>query len=328
MTHTELQTIGGKPVLRFERLLPHAPQKVWAAVTEPDQMRHWFPAAVETDLVVGAPMRFRFEGEDDVTPDPMRNGEILELDPPKVYAFRWSEDVLRFELLPDEQGCLLVFTHVLAGGPLGRLAAGRNAAGWDTCLDALGAALADRETPAVGGFAHAPSEMVERIEAYVGLFGLDEGEVTEDGDAYVVRFARDLVWRPIEDVWALLTEGQAPQTGQPPPQRFTHGYVEAGTVTAVEAPEELEYTWLHDGATAGKVRFVLVQDDAFGNRVELTQTIPGRLADRRAEALAAWHTHLELLFAAVQGQVRCWPEGRTEELTQRYRSRLEAGGPG
>ena len=110
--------------------------------------------------------------------------------------------------------------------------------------------------------------------------------------------------------------------------RFTHGYVEAGTVTAVEAPEELEYTWLHDGATAGKVRFVLVQDDAFGNRVELTQTIPGRLADRRAEALAAWHTHLELLFAAVQGQVRCWPEGRTEELTQRYRSRLEAGGPG
>lgn len=328
MTHTELQTIGGKPVLRFERQLPHAPEKVWAAVTEPDQMRRWFPAVVEADLVVGAPMRFRFAGEDDAAPDPMKHGEILELDPPKVYAFRWSEDVLRFELLPEEQGCLLVFTHALAGGSLGRLAAGRNAAGWDTCLDALGAALADRETPAAGEFAEAPTEMVERIEAYVRRFGLDEGEVTEDGDDYVVRFARDLIWKPTDDVWALLTEGRAPRTGQSPPPRFTHGYVEAGTVTAVEAPEVLEYTWLHDGAAAGKVRFVLVQDDALGNRIELTQTIPRRLADRRAEALAAWHTHLELLFAAVHGQVRRWPEGRTEELTERYASRLGAGATG
>lgn len=328
MTHTELQTIGGKPVLRFERLLPHAPEKVWAAVTEPDQMRHWFPASVETDLTVGARMRFRFEGDDDATPDPMKDGEILELDPPKVYAFRWNEDVLRFELLPQEQGCVLVFTHVLAGGALGRLAAGRNAAGWDSCLDGLDASLAARETPAAGEFAEATTDMIERIEAYVGEFGLDEGEVTEDGDGYAVRFARDLVWKPIADVWALLTEGQDPQVGQSPPLRFTNGYVDAGIVTAVEAPEVLEYTWLHDGATAGRVRFVLVQDPALGNRVELTQTIPIALADRRAEALAAWHTHLELLFAAVQGHVRCWPEGRTEELTERYRARLEAGATG
>jgi uncharacterized protein YndB with AHSA1/START domain len=328
MTHTELQTIGGKPVLRFERLLRHPPDKVWAAVTEPDQMRHWFPASVETDLVIGAPMRFRFEGDDDATPDPMKDGEILELDPPKVYAFRWNEDVLRFELLPQDEGCLLVFTHALAGGALGRLAAGRNAAGWDTCLDSLDASLAERETPPAGEFAEAPAGMIERIEAYVGEFGLDEGEVTEGGDEYVVRFARDLIWKPIADVWALLTEGQDPQVGQSPPLRLTNGYVEAGSVTAVEAPEVLEYTWVHDGAAAGRVRFVLVQDPALGNRAELTQTIPRQLADRRAEALAAWHTHLELMFAAVQGQVRCWPQGRTEELTERYRKRLEAGATG
>jgi uncharacterized protein YndB with AHSA1/START domain len=328
MTHTELQTIGGKPVLRFERLLPHSPEKVWAAVTEPNQMRQWFPASVETDLVIGAPMRFRFEGDDDGTPDPMKDGEILELDPPKVYAFRWNEDVLRFELLPQEQGCLLVFTHALAGGALGRLAAGRNAAGWDTCLDALDASLGAKETPAAGEFAEASTEMIERIEAYVGEFGLDQGEVTQEGDEYVVRFARDLIWKPIADVWALLTEGQAPQVGKSPPLRFTNGYVEAGQVVTVEAPEVLEYTWLHDGATGGRVRFTLVQDPALGNRVELTQTIPRHLADKRAEVLAAWHTHLELMFAAVQGQVRCWPEGRTAELTERYRARLEAGAGG
>ena len=325
MTHAELHTIGGKPVLRLERLLPHAPEKVWEAVTEPDQMRQWFPASVETDLVIGAPMRFRFEGDDVAAPDPMQDGEILELDPPRVYAFRWNEDVLRFELLPQDEGCLLVLTHALAGGALGRLAAGRNAAGWDTCLDALDASLGARESPPAGEFAEASAEMIERIEAYVDEFGLGEGEVRQEGDEYVVRFARDLIWTPVADVWALLTEGQDPQVGQPPPVRFTNGYVEAGRVVTVEAPEVLAYTWLHDGATEGRVRFTLVQDPALGNRVELTQTIPMRLADRRAEALAAWHTHLELMFAAVQGQVRCWPEGRTEELTERYRKRLEAG---
>jgi len=324
-THTELHTIGGKPVLRFERLLPHAQELVWAAVTEPDQMAHWFPASVETDLVVGAPMVFRFEGDDDPMPDPMRDGEILELDPPKVYAFRWNEDVLRFELVPREQGCLLVFTHTLAGGALGRLGAGRNAAGWDTCLDALDAKLAAREEPPSGEFGAVSTSMLERIEAYVGEFGLDEGEVAEAGDGYVVRFTRDLVWQPLDDVWALLTEGREPAVEEAPPLRFTNGYVEAGTVVAVEAPEVLEYTWLHDGESAGRVRFVLVQDPALGHRLDLTQTIPTQLADRRAELLAAWHTHLELLFAAALGQVRSWPEGRTEELTERYRATLKAG---
>lgn len=328
-THTELHTIGGKPVLRFERLLRHSQELVWAAVTEPDQMAHWFPASVQTDLVVGAPMRFEFEGDDDAAPDPMpgpmSEGEILELDPPKVYAFRWNEDVLRFELVPREQGCLLVFTHTLAGGALGRLGAGRNAAGWDTCLDALDAKLAAREEPPSGGLGAVSTSMLERIEAYVGEFGLDEGEVAEAGDGYVVRFTRDLVWQPIDDVWALLTEGREPAVEEAPPLRFTNGYVEAGTVVAVEAPEMLEYTWLHDGETAGRVRFVLVQDPALGHRLELTQTIPTQLADRRAEVLAAWHIHLELLFAAVLGQVRRWPEARTEELTEHYRATLGAG---
>ena len=37
----------GRTVLRFERRLAHAPDKVWRAVTEPSELAHWFPAKIE-----------------------------------------------------------------------------------------------------------------------------------------------------------------------------------------------------------------------------------------------------------------------------------------
>jgi hypothetical protein len=56
-----------------------------------------------------------------------------------------------------------------------------------------------------------------------------------------------------------------------------------------------------------------------GTRVELTQTLPAELADLRATALAAWHTQLDLFFAATHGEVRCpWPTEQTESLEKHY----------
>jgi uncharacterized protein YndB with AHSA1/START domain len=305
-----LHTIDDRPTLRFERLLRHDPETVWRAVTTPAEMAHWFPAVVETEPRVGAQMSFTFEGQDTAT-----HGEILELDPPKVFAFRWNDDVLRFEVVAQQQGCLLVFTHTLGGDWLGRLAAGRNAAGWDVCLAALDARLAGQ------GFEQ-PDDWATRIGSYVGEFGLGEGEVHVADDGWVVRFARDLVWRPVAEVWALLVEQQVAEVGSVPPVRFTNGYVPAGSVAAVEAPRVLEYEWLHDGTAAGRVRWELSQDPQQGTRVELTQTVPARLSHLRPTLLAAWQTHLELLFAAVLDDVRPWPDGRVEELERLYVERL------
>ena len=41
------RTRGGGAVLRFERLLAHPPEKVFRAISVPDELRHWFPATVE-----------------------------------------------------------------------------------------------------------------------------------------------------------------------------------------------------------------------------------------------------------------------------------------
>jgi uncharacterized protein YndB with AHSA1/START domain len=310
-----MQTIGGKPVLRLERRLAHSPEKVWRAVTDPAEAVHWFPAKIETDLEVGARMRFTFADEAPI--DANSEGEILEFDPPKVYSFRWNTDVLRFELVPDGSGCLLVLTQTIGGaGWVQRLTAGRNAVGWDVCLDALSARLD-------GLPFEEPTEWLGPIEHYIEKFGLGEGEVLDTDDGFLVRFRRDLMWKPLDEVWSLLVEEHTVDVGKEPPLRATNGYVSPGAVTVVEPPRVVEYEWLHEGELAGHVRWVFAHDPEVGTSVELMQSVPARLADVRAIALAAWHVHLELFFAATHGEIRCpWPEERTEKLRVMYAARI------
>ena len=47
MTDGTLETIDGRPALRFERCLAHSVERVWRAVSEPAELERWFPAAAE-----------------------------------------------------------------------------------------------------------------------------------------------------------------------------------------------------------------------------------------------------------------------------------------
>src|SRR5579875_2456784 len=305
-----LHFVGDKLMLRFERILPHRPEKVWRAITEPDEMKHWFPAIVRTELQAGATMEFSFADEMVDTASPFAEGEILEFDAPKTYVFRWFDSVLRFELLPVDAGCRLVFTQTMSNaGTWGDLpCTARQGAGWDACLAALQGLLAGETAP--------PPDFLSLAERYVAEFGLAEGTVCAAGDGYVVRFERDLV-QPAETVWAVLTEGRELTTVPP---RFAHPHVVPGRVRAVEPPRLMEYEWL-DGA--GLVRFELGHQEPIGTRLVVTQTIPFSQADVRAISLAAWQVQQGLLFAALFGDVRCpWPAERTEQLRKVYADRL------
>ncbi|WP_231114478.1 SRPBCC domain-containing protein [Lentzea aerocolonigenes] len=290
----ELRMIEGKPVLRFERRLRHSPEKVWRVVTEPAEMKHWFPAEVTID---GRRMSFTFPSEAPVDADG-GEGEVIESDPPKVFAFRWLNDVLRFEILPREDGCLLVFTAVVTN----KLSVGRDAPGWTTCLDAL-VAHAD------GTKFEPPTEWLPIIEHYIAEFGLDEGTDEPAG----VTFVRDLVWKPLDEVWQLLTEG----IDDAVPPRAVHPGLTPGKVTRAEAPHLLEFEWLQDGEPKGVVRWEFEHVKLQGSTVTLVQENA-----HGPEALAAWHVHLELFFAATQGEIRGpWPKDREEELAKRYAER-------
>jgi uncharacterized protein YndB with AHSA1/START domain len=148
-------TIENRPALRFERRLSHPVEVVWQAITEPDELEHWFPSKVALDeLRAGADMTFTFENMPLDAPSTM-TGRVTELDPPRLFEFYWGGDHLRFELEPSVDGCVLRLTVLLDA----REKAARDAAGWHVCLDRLGRRLA-------GADAGGREDWRERYEEY------------------------------------------------------------------------------------------------------------------------------------------------------------------
>jgi uncharacterized protein YndB with AHSA1/START domain len=125
-------------------------QKVWAAITEAEQIARWFgQRAVLDEVAIGATGVFSFDGYGDV---PVL---IEELDPPRMIAYRWGggdadavdrdhSTVFRFTLEPLDGGTQLT---VIESGfdTLTDPAAGMesNRGGWDSELDELVAYLED-----------------------------------------------------------------------------------------------------------------------------------------------------------------------------------------
>ena len=165
MTAT-METGDGRSTLRFDRALPYDRERVWRAVTDPAELRQWFPSDVIYEPQVGAPMSFDFGGDHGLDVFP---GEVLEWDPPNVFAFVWIKDELRFTLSDAPEGTRLVFEHSFAHEP-GKEA--RDSAGWAACLDAFDALLAGRE-PQMGDWAAYEATFLERY----GQLTLADGRI-------------------------------------------------------------------------------------------------------------------------------------------------------
>jgi uncharacterized protein YndB with AHSA1/START domain len=153
MTDATLLTDRPRPAVRLERHLLDPPEVVWRALTEPAQLRSWFPCHVIVEgnrWQVGAAIAFPFPPE---VLDLTLTGEVLEVDEPNVLAFTWGEDILRFELSPEGEGTRLVLIDELPPD-----SAARNAAGWEQCLDRL------------QGLEPAPDSWRPRFEHYAAAF--------------------------------------------------------------------------------------------------------------------------------------------------------------
>ena len=88
-------------MIRIERRYDSPVERVWRAVTEPDEMERWFVVRPSWKPELGE--TFEAYGH---------RGEITELDRPRAFAWTWGVEEYRFELEPDGDGCRLVFTHV------------------------------------------------------------------------------------------------------------------------------------------------------------------------------------------------------------------------
>jgi uncharacterized protein YndB with AHSA1/START domain len=111
----EIEKRQGGYTIRFERYLPHPVEKVWGAITEPENLALWL-ANVDMDLRLGGAVEIRFTNSVYVV-----TGEITELIPGTVLEFTWnSRDIeaslLRWELSSENKDqCLLQLRHTIAG---------------------------------------------------------------------------------------------------------------------------------------------------------------------------------------------------------------------
>jgi uncharacterized protein YndB with AHSA1/START domain len=163
-----LQDQEGRPMLRFERRLPHPPERVWRALTETDELSAWHPSPPEFELEVGGTVRFT----DSAIAFP--DGEVTDCDPPRTLGYTWGDDHLRWELEPLEDGCLLVLLHSFDD----RFKAARDAAGWDLCLDSLSSLLAGEPAPPSKDPTAQPREWQELNSAYEKRFGIPPERAT------------------------------------------------------------------------------------------------------------------------------------------------------
>jgi len=151
----------GRSVIRFRRRLAHPVERVWAALTRPDELRTWWGEA-DVDLVEGGRFTVRWLNTD---PDGNRvemPATITALDPPRLLEVAGEpHGVLRWELRGDDGGTVLEFTSTLELPDEYRT---RTVAGWHYHLDALAEALEGRSLDLVD----LPNEHWDRIhEGYV-----------------------------------------------------------------------------------------------------------------------------------------------------------------
>ena len=126
----------GRPAVRFRREFAHPVERVWDAITSPDDLAAWFPSMVRMDPMVGGTIEFY---GDPNLPEARSSGTILVFEPPTRLAYSWHASELHFTIdAAGDEGCVLTLTDVLES----RDAAARNAAGWTVCLSELGKHLA------------------------------------------------------------------------------------------------------------------------------------------------------------------------------------------
>lgn len=117
----------------YVRRIAASPERVWAAITIPERIAAWFAEVeVEIEPRLGGVYRLRF-GPD----TPFTDGAITGFEPLRLLQHTWPNppgptSVVRYELEPDGDGCMLRLTCTQTPG-----AYLSSLAGWHLFLDAL-----------------------------------------------------------------------------------------------------------------------------------------------------------------------------------------------
>jgi uncharacterized protein YndB with AHSA1/START domain len=131
----EVQKDGEKWTLVLVRDLSHPPAKVWAALTDPEQLREWAP--FDSDQNLGAVGTAKLSTVGAPTPH-VTETRVKRADAPRALEYSWGGSDIRWELEPlASGGTRLTLWHNIDRGFIAM-----GAAGWHICFDVLDRLLA------------------------------------------------------------------------------------------------------------------------------------------------------------------------------------------
>lgn len=155
---------GEQWTLILVRGLPHPPERVWEALTDPAYLREWAPFDADRNLGrEGATATLTTIG----APEPhVTETRVKRADPPSALEYNWGGGEVRWELERTEQG-----TRLTLSADFDRRWIAMGATGWQICLDVLDRLLSGTpigrivgpEAMAVDGFQRLHTEYAEKF---------------------------------------------------------------------------------------------------------------------------------------------------------------------
>ena len=149
------------------RELRHSPEKVWAALTEPGQLREWAPFDADGSLgAVGSTVKLSTVG----APRPViSETRVTRADAPRLLEYNWGGFDLRWELEALGGGTRLTLWH-----NIDRRFISMGAAGWHICFDVLDRLLSGNPIGRMVGPEAAKFGGWQRLHAeYAEQFGIE-----------------------------------------------------------------------------------------------------------------------------------------------------------
>jgi uncharacterized protein YndB with AHSA1/START domain len=170
------ETGDGRHTLVFVRELRHSPAKVWAALTDPAQLREWAPYTADRDLgSAGEATVTMIDG--DVAED--LPASVLRAEPPTLLEYTLGTELLRWELTPAGAGTTLTLRQTVQGPEWVPMVA----AGWHICLVVAERLLDGQPIGPIRGQDARNYGWDELNKAYADKFGLPVSEPPEPGKA-------------------------------------------------------------------------------------------------------------------------------------------------
>jgi uncharacterized protein YndB with AHSA1/START domain len=157
---------GDNWTLVLVRELRHSPEKVWQALTDPEQLREWAPFDADRNLGTVGTVQMTTVG---APSSQVSETKITKADAPNMLEYQWGGGDVRWELEALGQG-----TRLTLWATINHRFIAMGAAGWHLCLDVLASTLDGDPLGRIVGMEALHFEGWQRLNAeYSKQFGVE-----------------------------------------------------------------------------------------------------------------------------------------------------------